>query len=219
MLTITGTAAEATRGIVASPQVPEGAGLRIATRPESPAEGAFEVFVAPFRPRKTRSSRSPGPRCSSSPTPLRRSTTRSSTLRSRAARSASRSASRPEDCADGDAGADLERSRCVKSLVSALGLHGGAGLRITAVRRPGDGHELELTPSAAAGANDQVVRGDDAARRDDHATVDRAAEGSSGLRVRRASAGCAPTGAERPPRRVPGCEHAPRRAKRLAQTR
>lgn len=50
----------------------------------------------------------------------------------------------------------------VKSLVSALGLHGGAGLRITAMRRPGDGHELELAPSAAAGANDQVVRGDDA---------------------------------------------------------
>jgi iron-sulfur cluster assembly protein len=47
MLTITHTAAEAIKGIVASPQVPEGAGLRIATRPESPAEGAFEVTVAP----------------------------------------------------------------------------------------------------------------------------------------------------------------------------
>jgi iron-sulfur cluster assembly protein len=47
MLTITHTAAEAIKGIVASPQVPEGAGLRIATRPESPAEGAFEVSVAP----------------------------------------------------------------------------------------------------------------------------------------------------------------------------
>lgn len=47
MLTITDTAAEAIKGIVASPQVPEGAGLRIATRPESPAEGAFEVSVAP----------------------------------------------------------------------------------------------------------------------------------------------------------------------------
>jgi iron-sulfur cluster assembly protein len=47
MLTITDTAAEAIKGIVASPQVPEGAGLRIATRPESPAGGAFEVTVAP----------------------------------------------------------------------------------------------------------------------------------------------------------------------------
>jgi uncharacterized membrane protein YgcG len=47
MLTITPTAAEAMKGIVASPQVPERAGLRIATRPESPAEGAFEVSVAP----------------------------------------------------------------------------------------------------------------------------------------------------------------------------
>ncbi len=46
MLTITDTAAEAIKGIVASPQVPEGAGLR-ATRPESPAGGAFEVTVAP----------------------------------------------------------------------------------------------------------------------------------------------------------------------------
>ena len=50
----------------------------------------------------------------------------------------------------------------VKSLVSALGLHGGAGLRITATRRPGDGYELELTPSAAPGPNERVVRGDDA---------------------------------------------------------
>jgi iron-sulfur cluster assembly protein len=47
MLTITDTAAEAIKGIVASPQVPEGAGLRIATRPETPAEGPFEVSVAP----------------------------------------------------------------------------------------------------------------------------------------------------------------------------
>jgi iron-sulfur cluster assembly protein len=46
MLTITDTAAEVIKGIVASPQVPEGAGLRIATRPASPAEGAFEVSVA-----------------------------------------------------------------------------------------------------------------------------------------------------------------------------
>lgn len=49
-----------------------------------------------------------------------------------------------------------------KSLVSALGLRGGAGLRITAMPRPGDGYELELTPAAAPAANDRVVRGDDA---------------------------------------------------------
>jgi hypothetical protein len=47
----------------------------------------------------------------------------------------------------------------VKSLVSALSLHGGAGLRITATPRPGDGYELELTPSAAPGPNERVVRG------------------------------------------------------------
>jgi iron-sulfur cluster assembly protein len=46
MLTITDTAAEAIKGIVASPQVPEGAALSIAARPASPAEGAFEVSVA-----------------------------------------------------------------------------------------------------------------------------------------------------------------------------
>ena len=28
--------------------------------------------------------------------------------------------------------------------------------------RPGDGYEFELTPAAAPGANDRVVRGDDA---------------------------------------------------------
>jgi Fe-S cluster assembly iron-binding protein IscA len=50
----------------------------------------------------------------------------------------------------------------VKSLVSALGLHRGAGMRIMAMPRPGDGYEFELTPSPAAGANDRVVRGDDA---------------------------------------------------------
>ena len=38
----------------------------------------------------------------------------------------------------------------------------GAGLRITAMPRPGDGYELELTPAAAAGANDRLVSGDDA---------------------------------------------------------
>jgi iron-sulfur cluster assembly protein len=46
MLTITDTAAEAIKGIVASPQVPEGAGLRIARRPDSPPVAAFEVSVA-----------------------------------------------------------------------------------------------------------------------------------------------------------------------------
>jgi hypothetical protein len=50
----------------------------------------------------------------------------------------------------------------VKSLASALGLHGGAGPRITAMPRSGDGYELELPPSAAAGANDRVIRGNDA---------------------------------------------------------
>ena len=50
----------------------------------------------------------------------------------------------------------------VKSLISALGLRGEAGLRITATRRPGDGYRLELTPSAEPGANDRVVRGGDA---------------------------------------------------------
>ena len=46
MLAITDTAAEAIKGIVASPQVPDGAGLRITARRESPAEGEFEVSVA-----------------------------------------------------------------------------------------------------------------------------------------------------------------------------
>jgi Fe-S cluster assembly iron-binding protein IscA len=49
-----------------------------------------------------------------------------------------------------------------KSRVSAFGLHGGAGLRITANAPAGDGYEFELTPSAAPGANDRVVTGDDA---------------------------------------------------------
>ena len=48
MLAITDTAAEAIRGIVAAPELPEGAGLRIAT--VAPAEGeaaaALEVSVA-----------------------------------------------------------------------------------------------------------------------------------------------------------------------------
>jgi hypothetical protein len=39
----------------------------------------------------------------------------------------------------------------VKSLVSALGLQGGAGLRITAMPRPGDGYEFELTALRGSG--------------------------------------------------------------------
>ena len=45
MLTITDTAAEAIRGIVAAPEIPEGAGLRIATQPDSGA-ATLEVTVA-----------------------------------------------------------------------------------------------------------------------------------------------------------------------------
>lgn len=45
MLTITDTAAEAIRGIVAAPEIPEGAGLRIATQPDAGA-AALEVTVA-----------------------------------------------------------------------------------------------------------------------------------------------------------------------------
>lgn len=48
MLTITDTAAEAIRGIVAAPELPEGAGLRIATATEtgSGEAGTLEVSVA-----------------------------------------------------------------------------------------------------------------------------------------------------------------------------
>lgn len=46
MLTITDTAAEAIRGIVAAPELPEGAGLRIATSPGAEQAGALEVSVA-----------------------------------------------------------------------------------------------------------------------------------------------------------------------------
>ena len=46
MLTITDRAAEAIKGIVASPEVPEGAGLRIAAPPRAQPEGALEVSVA-----------------------------------------------------------------------------------------------------------------------------------------------------------------------------
>ena len=45
MLTITDTAAEAIRGIVAAPELPEGAGLRIAKQPDA-GEAALEVSVA-----------------------------------------------------------------------------------------------------------------------------------------------------------------------------
>ena len=46
MLAITDTAAEAIRGIVAAPELPDGAGLRIATQPGGGPEGALEVSLA-----------------------------------------------------------------------------------------------------------------------------------------------------------------------------
>jgi iron-sulfur cluster assembly protein len=46
VLTITDTAAEAIRGIVAAPELPEGAGLRIATQPGTGDAAALEVSVA-----------------------------------------------------------------------------------------------------------------------------------------------------------------------------
>ncbi|MBS1870233.1 MAG: HesB/YadR/YfhF-family protein [Actinobacteria bacterium] len=46
MLTITDTAAEAIRGIVAAPELPEGAGLRIATAPSAGDASTLEVSVA-----------------------------------------------------------------------------------------------------------------------------------------------------------------------------
>ena len=46
MLAITDTAAEAIRGIVAAPELPDGAGLRIATQPGSGAATTLEVSVA-----------------------------------------------------------------------------------------------------------------------------------------------------------------------------
>lgn len=45
MLTITETAAEAIRGLTAAPDIPDGAGLRIATQPDSAMTGALEVSV------------------------------------------------------------------------------------------------------------------------------------------------------------------------------
>lgn len=46
MLALTESAADAIRGIVSAPEVPDGAGLRIATQPGSPQPGALEVSVA-----------------------------------------------------------------------------------------------------------------------------------------------------------------------------
>ena len=46
MLAITPTAAEAIRGIVSAPEIPDGAGIRIATRPGAAPPGALEVTVA-----------------------------------------------------------------------------------------------------------------------------------------------------------------------------
>ena len=46
MLAITDTAADAIRGIVAAPGVPEGAGLRIAMQGDSSERDALEVTVA-----------------------------------------------------------------------------------------------------------------------------------------------------------------------------
>jgi Fe-S cluster assembly iron-binding protein IscA len=46
VLTLTDTAAEAIRGIVAAPELPDGAGLRIATQAGSGEVSALEVSVA-----------------------------------------------------------------------------------------------------------------------------------------------------------------------------
>jgi len=46
VLAITDTAAEAIRGIVAAPELPDGAGLRIATQAGAGSAGALEVSVA-----------------------------------------------------------------------------------------------------------------------------------------------------------------------------
>ncbi len=46
MLTLTDNAADAIRGIVASPEIPDGAGLRIATQPGATDPGALEVSLA-----------------------------------------------------------------------------------------------------------------------------------------------------------------------------
>jgi len=46
VLAITETAAEAIRGIVAAPEIPDGAGIRIATQPGAEQPGPLEVTVA-----------------------------------------------------------------------------------------------------------------------------------------------------------------------------
>jgi iron-sulfur cluster assembly protein len=46
VLAITDTAAEAIRGIVAAPELPDSAGLRIATQPGASGAAALEVSVA-----------------------------------------------------------------------------------------------------------------------------------------------------------------------------
>jgi iron-sulfur cluster assembly protein len=46
VLTLTDTAAEAIRGIVAAPELPDSAGLRIATAADAEQAGALEVSVA-----------------------------------------------------------------------------------------------------------------------------------------------------------------------------
>ncbi len=46
MLAITDTAAEAIRGIVSAPELPDGAGLRIATQPGTGEAASLEVTVA-----------------------------------------------------------------------------------------------------------------------------------------------------------------------------
>jgi iron-sulfur cluster assembly protein len=46
MLAITENAADAIRGIVAAPEVPQGAGLRIASQPDASRPGTLEVSVA-----------------------------------------------------------------------------------------------------------------------------------------------------------------------------
>jgi iron-sulfur cluster assembly protein len=46
MLALTDNAVDAIRGIVAAPEVPDGAGLRIATMPGAGTAGSLEVTVA-----------------------------------------------------------------------------------------------------------------------------------------------------------------------------
>jgi hypothetical protein len=138
--------------------VPDGAGLRIATRPEGPAEGEFEVSVAAVPAEDDQVIEESGAQVFLEPHAAEALDDKVLDAEIERARSASRSASRPEGCPDGDAGDDLERSRCREEPRSALGLHRGAGLGDTAMPWPGDGHELELMPSAAPGVGVRVVR-------------------------------------------------------------